>query len=137
MQNVSFRTIDEFMEFLPEEEYEIVNYLRTIVFGCVPHITEKLSYNVPFYKLRKNMFFIWPASVLWGRTKTYSGVRFGFTNGYLLNDKEGYLEKGNRKQVYWKDFTEISQIDVENIKSFIFASVILDEQLAEKKNGIQ
>ncbi|MBS1537231.1 MAG: DUF1801 domain-containing protein [Bacteroidetes bacterium] len=131
MQNVSFRTVDEFLEFLPKDEFIIVDYLRRVIFEYIPHITEKLRYNVPFYKLHKNLCFIWPASVLWGKKKTYSGVRFGFTSGYLLNDELGYLDKGTRKQVYWKEFTDIKSIEVDILKSFIFAAVLLDEQLAK------
>ena len=54
MQDVSFRNIDEFLEFLPIEELNVVKQLRKIIFDCVPNITEKLSYNVPFYKHHKN-----------------------------------------------------------------------------------
>ena len=86
MQDVSFRNIDEFLEYLPEAELKTVNLLRKIIFDCVPNIKEKLSYNVPFYKKNKGMFFIWPASILWGKKKSYSGIRFGFQQGYLLRD---------------------------------------------------
>jgi hypothetical protein len=58
MQTVSFRTVDEFLEFLPDDELKIVTLLRSTVFNCVPTIIEKLSYNVPFYKKNKGMFFI-------------------------------------------------------------------------------
>ena len=105
MQNVRFNNIDDFLAFLPDDELKLVEYLRRLVFRCVPDVSEKLSFNVPYYKRHRNICFIWPASVLWGKKKTYDGVRFGFTNGCLLADEAGYLEKGKRKQVYWKDFT--------------------------------
>jgi hypothetical protein len=39
-----------------------------------------------------------------GKTKSYAGVRLGFTNGNLMQDETGYLDKGDRKQLLWKDF---------------------------------
>ena len=127
MQDVSFRNVDEFLEFLQEDELKTVKLLRQIIFDCVPNITEKLSYNVPFYKKNKGMFFIWPASILWGKKKSYSGVRFGFQQGYLLRDDLNILLKGNRKQVYYLDFLNLIDIDI--LKTYIFDAVLVDEQL--------
>ena len=129
MQDVSFRNIDEFLEFLTEDEIKTVNLLRKIIFDCVPNINEKLSYNVPFYKKNKGMFFIWPASILWGKKKSYSGVRFGFQQGYLLRDDLNILLKGNRKQVYYLDFLNLIDIDIDILKTYIFDAVLVDEQL--------
>lgn len=130
MQNVNFKSIDEFLEFLPEDELKIVEIFRDIVFNNIPDVVEKLAFNVPFYKRNSNICFIWPASVLWGKKKTYDGVRFGFSNGYLLNDPDGFLDKGNRKNVYWKDFKSINEIDISFIKSLLFDAIIIDSELA-------
>lgn len=74
---------------------------------------------------------------MWGKKKTYKGVRFGFTNGYLLSDEISFLDKGDRKQVYWKDFENLNEIDVVLLKSYIFGAVEIDKQLSKNKNGIQ
>jgi hypothetical protein len=128
MQNVSFRNVDEFLEYLPEEERKIVDVLRQIIFSCIPHATEKLNYNVPFYKVNRNICFLWPASVLWGNTKTYKGVRMGFTSGYLLSDPYNYLVKGNRKQVYMHDFNSVMEIDVAILRNLIFEAELSDRK---------
>ena len=133
MQNVSFNNVDEFLEFLPEDELKLVKFLRRIIFDCVPGVTEKLSYNVPFYKKNKSIFFIWPASVLWGKKQSYKGVRFGFQQGYLLNDEINYLDRGDRKQVYWRDFTNIKDIDIDLLKAYIFEAEIIDDGFKKKK----
>lgn len=133
MQNVSFRNVDEFLDYLPENELKITEVLRELVFDCIPDVKEKLSYNVPFYKRHKSICFIWPASVLWGKTKTYSGVRFGFTNGYLLHDDTNYLNKDGRKQVYMKDFNNVLDIDTELMRSFLFESVLIDDNMKNNK----
>jgi hypothetical protein len=132
MQNVSFRNLNDFLDFLPEDEREIAEVLRQIVFDCIPMAKEKLSYNVPYYKVHKNICFIWPASVFWGNSKSYEGVRFGFTKGYLLQDENGFLDKGTRKQVYWKDFTTCDSINIPLLKSFIFDALRLDEQVHQE-----
>lgn len=133
MQKVKFKTIDEFLEFLPEEELKITHYLMHIVKTTLPDLNEKLSYNVPYFSNNKNICFIWPASVLWGNKKTYEGVRFGFTQGYLMRDELNYLEKGNRKQVYWKDFKLIEEIDVDILKTYLFEAIEIDNHLISKK----
>lgn len=133
MQNVKFKNVEEFLEFLPPDELKLTKFLRKIIFDCVPGITEKLSYNVPFYKRNKGMFFIWPASVLWGKKQTYKGVRFGFQQGNLINDEPNYLEKGERKQVYWKDLTSIKEIDIDLLKAYIFEAVEIDGKFRKTK----
>ena len=125
-QQVSFRDVDEFLDALPEDELKVVIKLRSIVLDCIPHVTEKLAYNVPFYQLHRNICFIWPASVLWGVKRTFDGVRFGFTNGNLLRDEINYLDKGNRKQIYWKVFSNTGDIDKDLLKAYIYEAVELD-----------
>jgi hypothetical protein len=132
MQQVSFRNVDEFLEFLPADELEMTQLLRNLIFNCVPNITEKLSYNVPFYKKNKGLFFIWPASVLWGTKKTYTGVRFGFQQGHLLNDALNFLDRGDRKQIYMKDFKSVQGIDPGILKTYIFEAALIDDQFKKK-----
>ena len=125
-QNVKFRSVEEFLEFLPPDELKMVQLLRKVVLDCLPNCTEKLSYNVPFYKINKGICFIWPASVLWGKSISFTGVRFGFNQGYLMRDEINFLEKGNRKQVFWKDFKSIKDIDVDLLKAYIFEAAEID-----------
>lgn len=131
MQNVKFCSVEEFLAFLPPEELALTERLRAIVQHCIPNARERLSFNVPFYKRHKDICFIWPASVLWGKKKTYEGVRFGFTYGNLLVDEAGLLEKGGRKQVYWRDFTRLTAKDAEILRSLLYQAVMLDEERAQ------
>ncbi len=128
MQNVAFKSVEEFLDFLPEDELKITEILRELIINCIPDVTEKLSYNVPYYKRKKNICFLWPASILLGKKKTYEGVRFGFVNGHLLNDDINYLYKGARKQVYWKDFTSVTKMDLEILKTYLLDALLLEEQ---------
>ncbi len=132
MQTVNFANVEEFLQFLPEEELKVVELLRKIIFHCLPDCTEKLSYNVPFYKVHANICFIWPSSVTWGGMKQ-RGVRMGFANGYLMQDEINYLDRGDRKQVYWKDFYSVKDIDVDLVKAYIFEAAYIDEEKKRKK----
>ncbi len=127
MQAVQFTSVEECLAYLPEKERAITEYLRNIVFEAIPNCSEKLSYNVPYYRVKKSICFIWPASITWGTKATYEGVRFGFTSGNLLADEAGILEKGNRKQVYWIDFKDIQSIPKSTIKAYLHEAALLDE----------
>ena len=127
MQNVSFKTVDEFLDYLPENEKRIVDYLREIIIECIPDCDEKLSYNVPYYSKYSRICFIWPASVPWGKVKM-NGVQLGFCKGYLLNDDINYLEKGNRKQVFSKTFFDIKEIDLDLLRAYLFDAIEVDMQ---------
>lgn len=133
MQEVAFRDVNEFLAYLPDTEKRTVELLRKIIFSCQPGIMEKLIYNVPFYRYHKNICFIWPASVLWGKKKSYEGVRLGFTSGYLLADEENYLDLGERKFVAYRDFLSAAHIDPERLRPFIFEALRLDETAARRK----
>jgi hypothetical protein len=123
MQNVSFRSVEEFLEYLPAEERVLVEVLRKLILDTLPGIEERLSFNVPYYRMKKDICFIWPASILWGKKKTYEGVRLGFSYGHLLQDEIGYLNKGNRKQVSWRDFGDAKEIDRDLIRMYLYEAI--------------
>jgi hypothetical protein len=125
-QNVHFKTVDEFLRFLPEEESKIVLALRSLVQDCIPDVKERLAYNVPYYYRYSRICFIWPASVPWGKRQEKSGVEFGFCSGHLLSDAS-YLDKGNRKEVYIKTFQSVREIDGEALRQLLYEAVSIDE----------
>ena len=127
MQTVKFQNMDAFLSFLPEDEHRIVILLRSMVFDLVPDEHESLSYNVPYYKRNKGLFFIWPGAVWWGGKRTYDGVRFGFQRGHLLDDPFDWLNKGQRKQVAWHDFESFTSNDETMLRYFILEAVLWDD----------
>ena len=123
-QPIDFQDLDDLFSFLPQKELEIVQALRELVYECIPEAKEKLSYNVPFFKMRKNICFIWPGSVPWGGT--FEGVNFGFTSGHLLIDDDNYLEAGKRRFVRMKSFQTLHEVDFEKLRSLLFEAAEID-----------
>jgi hypothetical protein len=130
-QHVDFSNVTEFLYYLPQEHLTIVEALRALVFECIPGVTEKLSYNVPFYHRHRRICFIWPSSVQWGTTQRH-GVDLGFCKGNLLSDPS-YLDIGNRKEVYVKTFHHVKEIDHHILRQLLYEAVVIDEELANDK----
>lgn len=128
MQEVSFKSVEECLDYIPANELSLVTKLREIIFQAIPDCHEKLAYNVPYYKRHANICFLWPASILWGSKVQYEGVRLGFTKGYLLVDESGYLDQGSRKEVAYKDFKHPDEIDETVLIPFLLRAADVDEE---------
>ncbi|NQY66971.1 MAG: DUF1801 domain-containing protein [Flavobacteriales bacterium] len=98
----------------------------------MPDCKEKLAYNVTFYHLNRRVCFIWPASIQWGKTK-HQGVNLGFCSANLMQDEINYLGKGTCKEVYWKTFNDVSEIDVDIVRTYLFEAVDVDRKYFSKK----
>lgn len=131
---IRFATVQECLDFLPPDERALMDLLREFVISEAPQLNERLSFNILAYKGRRDVCFLWPASVLWGGTKTYDGVRFGFQYAHLLNDPSGYLERGTRKQVYWRDLQRFTRTDERMLMQLLEQAVRIDE---ERRAGLR
>jgi len=60
-------------------------------------------------------------------------VQFGFCYGHKLNDELGWLDRGNRKQVYSKTWQHIGEIDVPMLKAYLEMAIELDSKIVSKK----
>lgn len=124
-QKIKFNSVEDFLAYLPEHELKIVDFLRQLIFSCMPYCNERLAYNVPFYYGKKRILFIWPSSVPWGNVRK-EGVMLGFCNGYLIPDETNYLDKGNRRKVFSKTFFSTEGIDIDLLKAYIFSALEMD-----------
>ena len=130
MQAVSFRDLDELFEFLPPDELELLRHMRQLILQSLPLAEEHLAYNVPFYRKRRNIAYLWPGSVPWGKT-TFKGVQFGLSNGHLLDDPTGFMEAGNRKFVRIRVFRSMEDWNEEAqdmMRYLLFQAWEVDEQ---------
>ena len=123
---IRFASAQELLDFLPADERSLMERLREFIISQAPELKERLSFNILAYKLRRDVCFIWPASVLWGGRKTYEGVRFGFSHADLLDDPSSYLQKGSRKQVYWRDLQQLTKTDERMLAQLLAQAVERD-----------
>lgn len=130
IQKVDFRNIDDFLDYLPEDELAIVERLRTLVLETIPEMKEKLAYNVPFYYRHYRLLYIWPAAVPWGGLQ--SGVSLGFCYGSQIDDGS-YLNRADKKQTASKNFKSADEIDTFMLRELIYQSVEIDNELFRQK----
>lgn len=114
-QNVNFTSLEDCYAHVTPQELEIMLFLRELIVEIIPGCTEKLSYNVPYFYGNSRICYLWPASIPWGKV-SMNGVQLGFCDGNLLSDPTAYLEKGKRKQVYYKEFTSIEQVSEDEVE---------------------
>ncbi|SHN03356.1 DUF1801 domain-containing protein [Flavobacterium xinjiangense] len=126
-QGLEFKTIEEFLDYLSEEEQEIVLFLRKIILECMPDCKEKLAYNIPFYYRHSRICYIWPASIPWGKVE--KGVAIGFCKGTSFLDETFEITKFASKLT----FKSVKEIDVSLLKQQIYEAILIDEQIVKAK----
>lgn len=136
-QEHRFKHLEEFYDHITPQEASILLPLRKLILDCIPGCTEYLSYNVPYFKKHRGICFLWPQSVTWGGVKQKGAVRFGFIQGHLLQDEWNFLEKGQRKQVFWKDFDQLNEEDIVLINTFLFEAAAVDDALNERSKKVK
>lgn len=133
-KGLKFQSFVEFWEYIPENERIIVDILRQIVLENIPWCKEKLTYNVPYFYGNRRICLIWPGSIPWGGFR--SGVFFGFCNGHLLTDNEAYLHHGTNKQVFYRIYHSVEEIDEQAIIRLLKEAIVIDRSFktAVKRN---
>lgn len=126
-QGIQFKSTVEFLEHLPEEELEIVLFIRKIIQECMPESKEKLAYNVPFYYRHSRICYIWPASISW--EKVTKGVAIGFCKSASFLDETFETTQFTSKQT----FVSVKEIDVPFLKQRIHEAILIDEQIVKAR----
>ncbi|GGG72907.1 hypothetical protein GCM10007415_00270 [Parapedobacter pyrenivorans] len=125
-EQLKFWSLVELFEFLPRDEALLTDVLRELTIETLNgYGKEKLSYNVPFFYGNKSICLIFPASV--PRSGVKSGVLFGFWYGNRLKDENNYLTHGRNKQVYYKIYQSVDEIDTPVLTNVIKEAVDLDK----------
>lgn len=125
-EQLKFWSPVELFEFLPRDEALITDILRGITIETLNgYGKEKLSYNVPFFYGKKSICLIFPASI--PRSGIKSGVLFGFWYGNRLKDESNYLTHGTNKQIFYKVYQSVDEIDIPALTGLIKAAVELDK----------
>jgi hypothetical protein len=125
------QSIPELYQRLPEQERLIVDVLRQLITEHLPaNCREKLSWGVPLFKGNKSICIIWPATIPRGGIN--KGVLLGFWYGNRLDDVDGYLTQGTNKQIFYRIFLSVAEIDVQAISKLLSEAVKLDRSFARK-----
>ncbi len=120
------KSLAQLFEMLPEEERIIVDVLRQIILENLPsYCSEKISYNVPFFRGKRGICIVWPSSIPRGGIK--EGVLLGFWYGNRLEDKDNYLDHGTNKQIFYKIYKTAEEIDEQSILNLLKEAVELDK----------
>ena len=132
---IKIRSVLQLYEILPENERIITDILRQIISENLPgNCKEKISYNVPFFYGNKGICIIWPATIPRGGIK--KGVLLGFWYGNKLIDKDNYLIHGTNKQIFYKIFYNVEEINVKAILKLLKEAVKLDNQFAKNTKKV-
>jgi hypothetical protein len=123
--SIKIRSILQLYEILPDDQRLIVDILRQIVSEHLPSTCkEKISFNVPYFHGKKGICIIWPATIPKGGIK--EGVLFGLWYGNKLNDADHYLTHGTNKQIFYKIFLSVDEIDERAIVKLLKEAVRID-----------
>lgn len=123
--HIKISSVLQLYEAIPVHERIMVDVLRQIITATLPsYCKEKIAYNVPFFYGHKGICIIWPASIPRGGIR--QGVLLGFWHGNKLADKEKYLTHGSNKQVFYKIFNDVEEIDIPAIEKLLKEAVKTD-----------
>ncbi|MBK8503591.1 MAG: DUF1801 domain-containing protein [Saprospiraceae bacterium] len=122
---IKIHSLIHLMDMISDEERIIVDVLRQIILETLPsYCKEKISYNVPFFYGKRGICIIWPSSIPRGGIK--QGVLIGFWYGNRLEDRDGYLERGTNKQIYYKIYQNPEEIKEKALVKLLREAVKID-----------
>ena len=131
---IKIQSMVQLYELLPENERLITDILRQIIIETLPQeYKEKISYNVPFFRGNKAICIIWPSAIHGGGIR--EGVLLGFWYGNKLNDVDNYLKHGTNKQVFYKIYTTVEEIDQAAIVKLLKEAIRVDQLSANPKQS--
>jgi Domain of unknown function (DU1801) len=132
VSNTKIKSILQLYDAIPAHERIIVDVLRAIITEQLPaYCKEKISYQVPFFYGNKGICIIWPSAIPRGGIK--KGVLLGFWYGNKLTDIDNYLTHGTNKQIFYKIYNDVEEINVKAVVKLLKEAVKLDGQWVKGK----
>jgi hypothetical protein len=131
-KRLKIQSVVQLYELLPENERILTDILRQIVISTLPQgYREKISHNVPFFQGNKAICLVWPSTIHGGGIR--EGVLIGFWYGNLLHDLDNYLDHGTNKQVFYKIYKTVEEIDQAALVKLLEEAVKVDQLSAKTK----
>lgn len=129
---LKIRSVAQLYEVLPEQERIIVDVLRQILHENLPrNCKERISFNVPFFFGNKGICIIWPCAIPRGGIK--QGVLLGYWYGCKLQDVDSYLTHGTNKQIFYKIYNSLEEIDEPAIVKLLKEAVKFDQRFSKSR----
>ncbi len=129
--SIKIKSISHLYGVLPEDERITVDVLRQIIIAHTPATCkEKIAYNVPYFYGNRGICIVYPAFIPRGGIK--KGVLLGFWYGNRLKDADNYLTHGTNKQIFYKIFNSVNEINEKAIVKLLKDAVRLDEKWISK-----
>ncbi len=129
--SVKIKSILHLYELLPEQEKIIVDVLRQMITENLPaNCKEKISFSVPYFYGNKGICIVWPSTI--PRSGIKKGVLLGFWYGNKLKDSNNYLTHGTNKQIFYKIFYDVDEINEKAIVKLLREAVTADNQFNNK-----
>ena len=125
--SIKIKSLSQLYEVLPADERLTVDVLRQIIIAHLPpRCKEKIAYNVPYFYGNKGICIVYPAFIPRGGIK--KGVLLGFWYGSRLKDADNYLTRGTNKQIFYKIYNSVEEINEKAIVKLLKEAVRLDEK---------
>lgn len=118
------KDFDTFLEALTPPEQAICLRIRLLITENFPQLHETWAYGAPFYKGRRRICFLYPASLPYSGISR--GVNFGINRAYLLSNEQGLLQFGDRKEVAYIPVLAESDIREGLFLEILHEAVLLD-----------
>jgi hypothetical protein len=84
------RSVDDYIELLPEDKSIIAQKIRDIILSSIPGVTEKISFKIPFYHYFGMFMYM---------NQVKSGIEVAFMRGKDLTELFPQLDQKDRKIV--------------------------------------
>jgi hypothetical protein len=111
----SFASVDDFFDFQNRFQ-EVATDFRTRILKQYPGIMEKLSYGIPFYRLRKNICFLNYRQNLNHADKTLDskeyGLFLGIYYGFMMFDNHKMFERTKHSMIRYIKLEPTTNLDL-------------------------
>ncbi len=118
--------VERWLENLLPEQYAIATICREMIWECVPQVTEKFSFGLPFYHYHGMFCYI---------RSVGHGIMIGFCRGKDLLLAFPQLEQGERKIVAGITLHTLVDVEALAIKQLIAGAALWQQEAAIQKIG--
>jgi uncharacterized protein len=118
------KTVDEYIDNLPEERKVVIEYIREMILSEVPGIQEKLSFKIPFYHYFGMFMYL---------NNTAEGIDIGFCRGKDLTEAFPQLALKGRAIVASILIRSKKDIIDTSLREIIVAAAIWNEEAKRLK----